>query len=111
VGNSITSDNILTAAAPKQRKIDDESSDRGQRNKPENRPSATSRDVDLGRGRRRLAGELGGMPDSQLASRDQARELASRLSAQLASDPGSGVKAHLNLDLKLFTAATAPPSA
>jgi len=111
VGNSIASDNILAAAPSKQRKIDDESTARNQSKEPENTPAPTTREVDLGRARRRLAGELGGVPDSQLASSEQARELASRLSAQLASDPGSGVKAHGNLDLKLFTAATAPPSA
>ena len=111
MGNSIASDNILTAAAPKQRKIDDPSTNRSQSDELENRPAPASHEADLGRARRRLAGELGGLPDSQLASGDQARELASRLSAQLAADPGSGVKAHSRLDLKLFTAAMAPPSA
>jgi hypothetical protein len=111
VGNPIASANILTTAPSKQRKIDGESPNIGQDIGSANRQVSTPQQVDLGRARRRLDSEVGGMSATRIASSAQARELAGRLVAQLASDPKAGMKAHGDLDLKLFAAATAPPSA
>ena len=83
----------------------------GQEMDATNRQASMSQQVDLGRARRRLESEVGGTPASPITSSAQARELADRLVAQLASDPEAGMKAHGDLDLKLFAAATAPPSA
>jgi hypothetical protein len=111
VGNPIASANILTTTTSRQRKIDGASSSIGQDIDSANRQVATPQQADLGRARRRLDSEVGGMPASRIASSAQARELADRLVAQLVSDPKTGMKAHGDLDLKLFAAATAPPSA